>query len=82
MLANGLLLLRCLKQQRKSAKLYGLQPSEISLKPSRSYSLDGDPLELIRASQMFSQWINMASRQTRLFDRYKNLDVAKDWLYQ
>ena len=23
------------------------------------------------------QWINMASRQTRLFERYKNLDVGR-----
>lgn len=80
--ANGLPLLSALEAITiNPAKLYGLQPSEIS--PGNQADLivwNGDPLELDTwASRVMldGQWINMASRQTRLFDRYKNLDVGK-----
>ena len=80
--ANGLPLLSALKAITiNPAKLYGLQPSEISPgNPADLIVWNGDPIELDTwASRVMldGQWINMASRQTRLFERYKNLDVGK-----
>ena len=80
--ANGLSRLSALEAITiNPTKLYGLQSSEIS--PGSQADLivwNGDPLELDTwASRVMldGQWINMASRQTRLFERYKNLDVGK-----
>ena len=80
--ANGLSRLSALEAITiNPTKLYGLKSSEIS--PGSQADLivwNGDPLELDTwASRVMldGQWINMASRQTRLFERYKNLDVGK-----
>ena len=80
--ANGLSKLSALEAITiNPAKLYSLQSSEIS--PGSQADLivwNGDPLEVDTwASRVMldGQWINMASRQTRLFERYKNLDVGK-----
>tara|TARA_A100000164_G_scaffold192314_1_gene170751 strand:- start:1525 stop:2712 length:1188 start_codon:yes stop_codon:yes gene_type:complete len=80
--ANGLSRLSALEAITiNPTKLYSLQSSEIS--PGSQADLivwNGDPLELDTwASRVMldGQWINMASRQTRLFERYKNLDVGK-----
>ena len=63
------------------AEIFGLQAGRIEVGESATLVLwNGDPLEVTtwaEAVKVDGEWIDAASRQTRLFERYQDLHAGK-----
>jgi imidazolonepropionase-like amidohydrolase len=63
------------------AEIFGLQAGRIEVGDSATLVLwNGDPLEVTtraEAGMVDGEWIDAASRQTRLFERYQDLHAGK-----
>ena len=63
------------------ADIFGLQAGRIEVgEPATLVLWNGDPLEVTtwaEAVMVDGEWIDAASRQTRLFERYQDLGVGK-----